>query len=350
MDNKMEEYLKLNRIRKAYDGKVAVDDLSLDVPAGSIYGIIGPNGAGKTTTIRMIMDIIAPDSGEILIEGKKPGNDFKNNVGYLPEERGLHKKMTLEEVIVFFAELKGANRKEIYSDIDPWLKRMSLSEYRNRKVEELSKGMQQKLQFVTTMIHKPKLIILDELFSGLDPINIELIKNILLEEKRRGTTILFSTHVMEQAEKLCDYICLINKGKKVLDGRMAEIKTRFGTDTIQVEMEGDGAFAAHSRYPDSPRTRLGILARTGTESPLSSATRNANGLRRRRTAVQQRALLFPELARILGRKTNGLGRPSRRHCLLGNRREQHRAQQSDAARIHFGVRVRGWTSDGPRSV
>ena len=244
MDNKMEEYLKLNRIRKAYDGKVAVDDLSLDVPAGSIYGIIGPNGAGKTTTIRMIMDIIAPDSGEILIEGKKPGNDFKNNVGYLPEERGLHKKMTLEEVIVFFAELKGANRKEIYSDIDPWLKRMSLSEYRNRKVEELSKGMQQKLQFVTTMIHKPKLIILDELFSGLDPINIELIKNILLEEKRRGTTILFSTHVMEQAEKLCDYICLINKGKKVLDGRMAEIKTRFGTDTIQVEMEGDGAFAA----------------------------------------------------------------------------------------------------------
>lgn len=244
MDTMMEEYLKINSIRKTYGDKVAVDDLSLTVPAGSIYGIIGPNGAGKTTTIRMIMDIIAPDSGEVLIEGKKPDSDFKNTVGYLPEERGLHKKMTLEEVIVFFAELKGARRSQILSDIDPWLKRMSLAEYRNRKVEELSKGMQQKLQFVTTMIHKPKLIILDELFSGLDPINIELIKNILLEEKRRGTTILFSTHVMEQAEKLCDFICLINKGQKVLDGRMAEIKTRFGTDTIQVEMEGDGAFAA----------------------------------------------------------------------------------------------------------
>jgi len=239
----MEEYLKLHNIRKAYDGKVAVDDLTLSVPRGAIYGIIGPNGAGKTTTIRMIMDIIAPDSGEVMIEGGAPGKDFKNIVGYLPEERGLHKKMTLEEVIVFFAELKGASRSHIMGEIDSWLEKMSLSEYRNRKVEELSKGMQQKLQFVTTVIHKPKLIILDELFSGLDPINIELIKNILLEEKRNGTTILFSTHVMEQAEKLCDYICLINKGQKVLDGKLADIKARFGTDSIQVEMEGDGAFA-----------------------------------------------------------------------------------------------------------
>jgi len=239
----MEEYLKLNNIRKVYDGKVAVDDLTLSVPRGAIYGIIGPNGAGKTTTIRMIMDIIAPDSGEVMIEGGAPGKDFKNIVGYLPEERGLHKKMTLEEVIVFFGELKGASRSKIMGEIDSWLEKMSLSEYRNRKVEELSKGMQQKLQFVTTVIHKPKLIILDELFSGLDPINIELIKNILLEEKRKGTTILFSTHVMEQAEKLCDYICLINKGQKVLDGKLADIKARFGTDSIQVEMEGDGAFA-----------------------------------------------------------------------------------------------------------
>jgi len=240
----MEEYLKLDNIRKAYGGKVAVDDLSLAVPAGSIYGIIGPNGAGKTTTIRMIMDIIAPDSGSILIGGSKPGNDFKNIVGYLPEERGLYKKMTLEEVIVFFAELKGVRRKDILPEIDPWLSLMSLSEYRLRKVEELSKGMQQKLQFVTTLMHKPKLIILDELFSGLDPINIELIKNILMEEKRRGTTILFSTHVMEQAEKLCDFICLINRGKKVLDGKLADVKARFGTDAIQIDMEGDGAFAA----------------------------------------------------------------------------------------------------------
>lgn len=239
----MEKYLELQNIRKAYNGKVAVDDLSLSVPKGAIYGIIGPNGAGKTTTIRMIMDIIAPDSGSILIEGNKPGNDFKNYVGYLPEERGLYKKMKLEEVITFFGELKGVSRKEILPEIDPWLKKMSLHEYRLRNVEELSKGMQQKLQFITTMIHKPKLIILDELFSGLDPINIELIKDILLAEKRRGTTILFSTHVMEQAEKLCDFICLINKGQKVLDGSLTDIKARFGSDAIQVDMEGDGAFA-----------------------------------------------------------------------------------------------------------
>lgn len=239
----MEKYLELQNIRKAYDGKVAVDNLSLSVPKGAIYGIIGPNGAGKTTTIRMIMDIIAPDSGSVMIEGRKPGDDFKNYVGYLPEERGLYKKMKLEEVITFFGELKGVSRKEILPEIDPWLKKMSLHEYRYRNVEELSKGMQQKLQFITTMIHKPKLIILDELFSGLDPINIELIKDILLAEKRRGTTILFSTHVMEQAEKLCDFICLINKGQKVLDGSLADIKARFGSHTIQVDMEGDGAFA-----------------------------------------------------------------------------------------------------------
>lgn len=247
----MEKYLEIQNIRKAYEGKVAVDNLSLTVPKGAIYGIIGPNGAGKTTTIRMIMDIIAPDSGNILIDGKKPGSDFKNYVGYLPEERGLYKKMKLEEVIVFFGELKGVSRKSILPEIDPWLKRMSLHEYRLRNVEELSKGMQQKLQFVTTMIHKPKLIILDELFSGLDPINIELIKDILLEEKRRGTTILFSTHVMEQAEKLCDFICLINRGKKVLDGSLTDVKARFGTDSIQVDIEGDGAFAREIPGVDS---------------------------------------------------------------------------------------------------
>lgn len=238
----MEEYLRLENIRKSYDGKVAVDDLTLSVPRGTIYGIIGPNGAGKTTTIRMIMDIIAPDTGSILVKGQESAGDFRNRVGYLPEERGLYKKMTLEEVIIFFAQIKGFSRSETSKVMDDWLKKMSLHEYKHGKVEELSKGMQQKLQFITTMVHRPELIILDELFSGLDPINVELIKGVLLDEKRRGTTILFSTHVMEQAEKLCDYICLINHGRKVLDGSLVDVKAQFGTNSLQIDIEGDGAF------------------------------------------------------------------------------------------------------------
>ncbi|SYZ73387.1 Uncharacterized ABC transporter ATP-binding protein YhaQ [Candidatus Zixiibacteriota bacterium] len=238
----MQEYLRLDKIRKAFDGKVAVDDLSLSVPKGAIYGILGPNGAGKTTTIRMIMDIIAPDSGSVLVNGHQANGDFRNKVGYLPEERGLYKKMTLIEVVTFLGEIKGCTRREVHERIDGWLDKMSLRGYKERKVEELSKGMQQKLQFITTLIHRPDMIILDELFSGLDPLNIELIKDIILDEKRRGTTILFSTHVMEQAEKLCDFICLINNGKKVLDGRLADIKTRFGRNSVQIEMEGDASF------------------------------------------------------------------------------------------------------------
>ncbi len=236
--------LQLENICKTYNHTPAVDHLSLDVPEGIIYGIIGPNGAGKTTTIRMIMNITLPDSGQVLIDGKPPQPDFKNRVGYLPEERGLYKKMTLMEVITYLAELKGCKPGEVKDSAVQWLERMGLGEYRARKVEELSKGMQQKLQFITTIIHKPELIILDELFSGLDPLNIELMKNIILELKRSGKTILFSTHVMEQAEKLCDHICMINKGKKVLDGSLTEIKKRFGKNSIQIEMEGDGAFMA----------------------------------------------------------------------------------------------------------
>ncbi len=239
------DYLRLENISKIYDGKAAVDNLSLNVPKGSIYGIIGPNGAGKTTTIRMIMNIIAPDSGTVNIEGCASPDEFKNRVGYLPEERGLHKKMTLEEVIVFFAQLKSYPKADALANMDSWLDKMSLLDYRKKKVEELSKGMQQKLQFITTILHQPEMIILDELFSGLDPINIELIKDILMDLKRQGTTILFSTHVMEQAEKLCDFICLINKGKKVLDGKLSDVKAKFGSNMLQVDIEGDGAFAAN---------------------------------------------------------------------------------------------------------
>ncbi|UCD63826.1 MAG: ATP-binding cassette domain-containing protein [Candidatus Zixiibacteriota bacterium] len=237
-------FLKLENIRKEYDGKVAVDALSLEVPRGVIYGIIGPNGAGKTTTIRMIMNITIPDSGRILMEGAQSGAAFKNRVGYLPEERGLYKKMTLEEIMVYMAELKNYPRSKAIGKIDYWLDRIGLAEYKRKKVEELSKGMQQKLQFVTTILHEPDLVILDEIFSGLDPLNIELIKDIILEMKRAGKTILFSTHVMEQAEKLCDNLCMISYGRKVIDGKLTDVKARFGRNTIQIDIEGDGAFIA----------------------------------------------------------------------------------------------------------
>jgi ABC-2 type transport system ATP-binding protein len=238
----MSIFLRLENIRKEYDGKVAVDNLSLEVPRGAIYGIIGPNGAGKTTTIRMIMDITAPDSGRILVEDKVADSRFRNRVGYLPEERGLYKKMTLQEVIVYMAELKQYPASKAMSELGPWLERMGLQDYRMRKVEELSKGMQQKLQFITTVLHKPDILILDELFSGLDPLNIELIKESLLDLKRSGATVLFSTHVMEQAEKLCDHICMISKGEKVIDGRLSDVKAGFGKNSIQLEFDGDGSF------------------------------------------------------------------------------------------------------------
>lgn len=235
-------YLKLNNIRKEYDGKVAVDNLSLNIPRGVIFGIIGPNGAGKTTTIRMIMNIIAPDSGTITFDGQPVDESFKDRVGYLPEERGLYKKFTVEEVMIYMAELKGQPASITRTRIDGWLEKMGLSEYKTKKVQELSKGMQQKLQFVTTILHDPDIIILDELFSGLDPINMDLMKDIILDMKRDGKTVLFSTHVMEQAEKLCDHICMINRGHKVLDGTLTDIKRHFGRNSIQIDMEGDGAF------------------------------------------------------------------------------------------------------------
>ena len=235
-------YLELEQVCKQYDGKRAVDDLSLNVPQGVIYGMIGPNGAGKTTTIRMVMNIIAPDSGRIRFQGKEVDESFKDHVGYLPEERGLYKKMTLREVVYYLADLKNYPRKKTGAVIQSWLERMELADYIDKKVEELSKGMAQKLQFITTIVHEPDIVVLDEIFSGLDPINIELVKGVLLDLKRQGKTILFSTHVMEQAEKLCDHVCMISHGSKVLDGKIGEVKARFGRNTIQISFEGDGGF------------------------------------------------------------------------------------------------------------
>jgi ABC-2 type transport system ATP-binding protein len=234
--------LQLESIRKTFDSVEAVKNLSLTVPRGVIYGLIGPNGAGKTTTIRMLLNIIGPDSGKVNYNFQRHAHDPVDLIGYLPEERGLFKKMTIEDVLIFLAEVKSMPPSESKPRIDQWLERMGLTDWKKRKVQELSKGMQQKVQFISTVLHEPELLVLDELFSGLDPVNMELLKDLILELKQAGTTILFSTHVMEQAEKICDYLCMISHGDKVLDGPLSEIKAQFGGNTVVVtgEFAGNG--------------------------------------------------------------------------------------------------------------
>jgi ABC-2 type transport system ATP-binding protein len=233
--------LKLERVTKRYDEFTAVNELSLQVRSGRIFGLLGPNGAGKTTTIRMIVNITAPDEGTIELFGRPIDSEMQNRIGYLPEERGLYKKMRIGEQLRFFGALKGVTGRRAEEVIDRWLERVKLSEWKSRKADELSKGMQQKVQFIATVMHDPDLLILDEPFSGLDPINVELLKEIVLELKAAGKTIIFSTHLMEQAEKLCDDICLINHSRKVLDGSLREVKKGFGRNAVALRFEGEAA-------------------------------------------------------------------------------------------------------------
>ena len=232
----------LENICKSFGRVHAVNNLSVEVPAGSVYGFLGPNGAGKTTTLRMIMNIIRPDSGRIEILGDGRIEQVKNRIGYMPEERGLYRKMTARKVLAFFGSIKGLSEKEIVQRVPYWLKTIGLADWADKKVEELSRGMHQKLQFAVTVINEPELVILDEPFSGLDPLNQELLKNIILEMRSRGRTVIFSTHVMHEAEKLCDFILLINKGKSILDGRLDEIRSRRNANVVSIELEGDTAF------------------------------------------------------------------------------------------------------------
>ncbi len=236
------ELLTLRGVTKSFGSLDAVKELDLSIGEGCIYGLLGPNGAGKTTTIRMILDILAPDQGEITILGQPNSSSVRDRVGYLPEERGLYRKMKVEPLLWFLAELKGIKKKTAKERTDYWLERFDLSDWRQKKVEELSRGMQQKLQFIATLLHSPKLIILDEPFTGLDPVNTNLVKEVMLEEKRKGASIILSTHLMEQAEKLCDQICLINEGEKVLDGSLKEIKANYGKNTVVMEYEGKTNF------------------------------------------------------------------------------------------------------------
>ena len=230
--------VKLDRVHKSFGDFTAVKELSLTVRAGRVFGLLGPNGAGKTTTIRMIVNITAPDSGSIEVFGRKIDPELQNRLGYLPEERGLYRRMKVVDQLRFFAELKNVRGKVFDARIDEWLARVKLSEWKNKRSMELSKGMQQKIQFVTAVLHDPELLILDEPFSGLDPINSELLKEIVLDLKRNGKTIIFSTHQMEVAEKICDDICLINRSEKVFAGSLRELKSSFGRNSVAVRCEG----------------------------------------------------------------------------------------------------------------
>jgi ABC-2 type transport system ATP-binding protein len=234
----MDITVQLDRVSKTFGEFTAVKELSLNVRAGRVFGLLGPNGAGKTTTIRMIVNITAPDTGTITIFGGKINAALQDRIGYLPEERGLYRRMRIIDQLRFFAEIKNVRGRQVDAKIDQWLERVKLPEWKYKRSMELSKGMQQKIQFITSVLHDPDLLILDEPFSGLDPINVELLKDIVLELKRAGKTIIFSTHQMEIAERICDDICLLNRSQKVFEGSLREIKSSFGRNSVAVRCEG----------------------------------------------------------------------------------------------------------------
>jgi ABC-2 type transport system ATP-binding protein len=251
----------LENVTKAYDSVTAVNAVSLKVRAGAILGLLGPNGAGKTTTIRMIMHILVPDSGSIQVLGDPVSDSTRDKIGYLPEERGLYPRMKVLEIIVFLAALHGLTQGEAARRAKEWLDRLGLSEWSDKKLVDLSKGMQQKVQFITSVIHRPPLMILDEPFSGLDPNNAATIQEIMLDMRKQGSTIVLSTHRMEQVERLCDAICLIDKGRNVLDGELRAIKQSYGKNTLHVEFSGSDAFLNHPAIGETTRLITGIEAK-----------------------------------------------------------------------------------------
>jgi ABC-2 type transport system ATP-binding protein len=275
--------IDISGVSKTFGAHVAVDDLSLSVAEGSIYGFIGPNGSGKTTTLRMIMNILLPDRGTIHVLGRSGSSAAHDDVGYLPEERGLYRKMTVGRLLQYYGALKGAAAADIQREMTFWLDRLDLGKWRNQRIEALSKGMSQKVQLIATVIARPRVVILDEPFSGLDPVNANVLRDGVLELRKRGATIVFSTHDMAVAEQLCDRIFMIFKGRKVLDGTLDEIQARYGHDTVRVRTEagrraldGDPAVEAVSDYGNLQEVRLAggsdpqaLLARLAARSPVS---------------------------------------------------------------------------------
>lgn len=245
----MSTILEVQNLKKYFSSQKAVDDISFTISQGSIFGLLGPNGAGKTTLIRMITGIFYPDAGNIMLNGKKfdPVNDVIN-IGYMPEERGLYKKMKVGEQAMYLAQLKGMSKQAAFTNVKEWFEKFEMESWWNKKVEDLSKGMGQKLQFVTTVLHEPKLVILDEPFSGLDPVNSNLIKDEIFNLAKKGTTIIFSTHRMEQVEEICDHIVLVNKGQKILDGTVKQIKQQFKQHIFNTEVDQLPATLQHPSF------------------------------------------------------------------------------------------------------
>lgn len=231
--------LRLENVIKTYEKHTAVNNVSFEVPKGSIFGLLGPNGAGKTSLIRIITTITGADSGAVYLDGEKLNSNHPSQIGYMPEERGLYKKMKVGDHLMYLAQLKGLSKKEAKEQINHWFEKFSISDWWDKKVEELSKGMQQKIQFIATVIHRPKLLILDEPFSGLDPINTNLIKSEIDEMHQNGTSIIFSTHRMEQVEEICEHIVLINQGQKVLEGKVVDVKNKFKDNLYKIKYTGE---------------------------------------------------------------------------------------------------------------
>ncbi len=281
----------LRQVTKTFDGVRAVDGLDLDVEAGEVYGLLGPNGAGKTTTIRTVLGIYAPDSGRIDCDNGGTGLS-KDRVGYLPEERGLYPKMRVMDLLVFLGEIKSLSRPEAAGRAGEWLERMGLSEWSNRRVDQLSKGMQQKLQFIATIIHDPDLLILDEPFSGLDPINVAVLKEIMQTLTNEGKILIFSTHQMEDAEALCDRICLINRGRKVLEGTVPELKALYKRNRLRIAFEGNDDFLEDTklvRRADRRANHVEVELQTGAD-PGDLLRRALSGARIHRFEVSEPSL------------------------------------------------------------
>ena len=251
----------LENVTKSYDGVTAVNNVSLRVRQGAILGLLGPNGAGKTSTIRMVMNILVPDEGSIRVFGEPVSDETRQSIGYLPEERGLYPRMTVRAVIVFLAALRGMPEDEADRRARQWLERFELSDWAEKEVRDLSKGMQQKVQFIAAVLHQPRLVILDEPFSGLDPVNAATVKDVMLEMRDHGATVVLSTHRMEQVERMCDSICLIDKGCNVLDGELRAIKQSYGKNTVQIEFTGSDGFLNHSAVASVNRFGTGAEAK-----------------------------------------------------------------------------------------
>lgn len=266
-------FIDVNEVVKQYDGHLALDHVDLHVPQGCIYGLLGPNGAGKTSLIRIINRITRQDSGTVLINGREMEQNDIANIGYLPEERGLYKKLKVSDEIVYLARLKGMPRRIAIAEMEKWLERFDLTEWRNRKVEELSKGMQQKVQFITTVIHRPQLLIFDEPFSGFDPVNAEQLKREIIQLRDEGATILFSTHNMASVEEVCEKITLINHSRVVLEGRVDEIKQRYKKNLFVVRVAGDKPVTACEELYDvvPGEEHEGFLIKLAPEASLHDA-------------------------------------------------------------------------------